>query len=36
MRFLLANLTEIEEKARRTQRPFIYGIPDRGKIERLG
>lgn len=36
MLFLLAHLEEMEERARRTQRPFIFGIPDRGKIERLG
>jgi len=32
----LQHLDEIEHLANRTPRPFIFGISDRGSIERLG
>jgi len=33
---ILQHLDEIEQLANRTPRPFIFGISDRGSIERLG
>lgn len=32
---VLARFDEIKDLASRTERPFIFGIPDRGNIERL-
>ena len=32
---ILQRFPEIEELASTTQKPFIYGIPDRGKAEKL-
>jgi len=36
MQFLLGRLDEFRQLAQSTTRPFIFGVPDRGKIERLG
>jgi predicted nuclease of predicted toxin-antitoxin system len=35
MIFILECLPKITELAEATERPFIFGIPDRGKFERL-
>jgi hypothetical protein len=35
LRFVLDVLDEMQEHARRTPPPFIYGVSDRGKFERL-
>lgn len=35
MIFILERLPQIVEAARRSTPPYIYGVPDRGRIERL-